>query len=326
MKNKKKFGPIGYGIPGKTDMERIGLFAELGYITDQYIPAHKILYSRSAFGGRQMLGDGTKARCGLQSGYFQQTFDRIMAGEAYSDRVKLSHLKRLKDLDDNLGKAFMPSRGCVDPNGLGTNYGTFSGPIPAFSYLCKARQPFKPSPKNCVVNPSKKGTGYGYPNVCIGEDYPYGHDEYPTDWKIYVNEYKEHARKRKFGPLRLGTHPQGQFDPNPYEAKRPLPPRKEKKEHPKTIGRPFLPPSKPKKMGNMKAGTFDPFPTFTGDPYKVLKRWDKNVVNKMGRVYLPLSGPKSHPISSIVNYNLHRSMNVKNYKTFVPSAHSYSAQ
>lgn len=323
MKNKTKFSPIGHSVPGKTDMERMGIFAELGYITDHYIPSHKILFSRSAFGGRQMLGEGPKTRSGLQSGYFQQTFDRIMTGEAFSDRVKMSRVQRAKNLEKNLGKAFMPSRGHVDPNGLGTHYGTFSGPIQAFSYVCKAKQPFKPTPKNCLVSPPKKGTGYGYPNVCIGEDYPYGHDEYPTDWKIYMNEYKEHKKKRKFGPLRLGTHPQGQFDPNPYEPKHPLPLRKEKKGRaPKLVQKPFLPPSKPKKMGNMKAGTFDPFPQYTGDPYKMLKRWDKNVVNKTGTVYLPLSGPKSHPISSIVNYNLHRSMNVNNYKTFVPTAYA----
>ena len=54
----------------------------------------------------------------------------------------------------------------------------------------------------------------------------------------------------------------------------------------------------------MKAGTFDPYPTHSADPYKVKVPRSVNVVNKSGRTFMPSQGPKSTPTVSIVNQNV----------------------
>ena len=62
-----------------------------------------------------MLPGGSKARSALQSGYFDQKFNRIMEAEAYSDPIKRRRQTRLKDAKLNVGKAFVPSSGGKKP-------------------------------------------------------------------------------------------------------------------------------------------------------------------------------------------------------------------
>ena len=54
----------------------------------------------------------------------------------------------------------------------------------------------------------------------------------------------------------------------------------------------------------MKAGTFDPYPSHSVDPYNVKIQRPVQVVNKSGKTFMPSAGPKSAPVSSIVNYNV----------------------
>ena len=61
--------------------------------------------------GKQMLPGGSKMRSALQAGYFDQKFNRIMEGEAFSDPVKRRRQQKLKGSKLNLGKAFVPSNG-----------------------------------------------------------------------------------------------------------------------------------------------------------------------------------------------------------------------
>lgn len=70
--------------------------------TDFNVAAHK---------GKQMLPGGSKTRSALQAGYFDQKFNRIMEGEAFSDPVKRRRQQKLKSSKLNLGKAFVPSNG-----------------------------------------------------------------------------------------------------------------------------------------------------------------------------------------------------------------------
>lgn len=70
--------------------------------TDFNLAAHK---------GKQMLPGGSKTRSALQAGYFDQKFNRIMEGEAFSDPVKRRRQQKLKSSKLNLGKAFVPSNG-----------------------------------------------------------------------------------------------------------------------------------------------------------------------------------------------------------------------
>lgn len=54
----------------------------------------------------------------------------------------------------------------------------------------------------------------------------------------------------------------------------------------------------------MKAGTFDPYPSHSADPYKVKVPRSINIVNKSGKTFMPSQGPKSTPTVSIVNQNV----------------------
>jgi len=47
-------------------------------------------------------------------------------------------------------------------SGIGSYYGTLSGPIPALSPQVKPPKDYKAPGKNFYTNPGKKGTGYGY--------------------------------------------------------------------------------------------------------------------------------------------------------------------
>ena len=46
-------------------------------------------------------------------------------------------------------------------SGVGSHYGTLSGPIGAFSAAMKPREKPGKSGKNFLINPGKLGTGYG---------------------------------------------------------------------------------------------------------------------------------------------------------------------
>lgn len=57
----------------------------------------------------------------------------------------------------------------------------------------------------------------------------------------------------------------------------------------------------------MKAGTFDSYPSHSADPYVVKKpKSDSVSTNKGVKVFHPSPGPKSTPVKSIINLNVHR--------------------
>lgn len=54
----------------------------------------------------------------------------------------------------------------------------------------------------------------------------------------------------------------------------------------------------------MKAGTFDPYPSHSADPYKSKLNKHSNIVNKSGKIFMPSAGPKSAPITSVMETNV----------------------
>ena len=62
----------------KSDMERLGVFKELGYITigDAYAPNSSRAFNANAGKGQQMMTCCTKVKSGLQTGYFSDKFNR----------------------------------------------------------------------------------------------------------------------------------------------------------------------------------------------------------------------------------------------------------
>lgn len=53
----------------------------------------------------------TKIRSGTQDGYFAETYNRILDGEAYTDQIKLRRQFQVKELKKNIAKNFIPSSG-----------------------------------------------------------------------------------------------------------------------------------------------------------------------------------------------------------------------
>ncbi|XP_009890070.1 PREDICTED: UPF0602 protein C4orf47 homolog [Charadrius vociferus] len=300
---------------GKSDMERIGLFSETGYITigDKYVSHYMRPFNEAASKNRQMLPGGTKTLSALQAGYFEPQFVRIFDGEAYSNPVQLRRRYRLAESKKNLGKAFLPSNGDKLPCGLGSYYGTIGGSYAYFSPQLKARERYIPPGKNFYTNPGKKGTGYGYANLTIGEQFPHEPDGYEVERINAKKAQEEHKRLLKGGPFKLNLYPQEYFDMNPYFNDKPLPPVK-KPPPEKPIAPPFKPSSPAKKSGGMKGGTFDPYPSHSADPY-VIKKSEAVATNKERKIFHPPAGPKSRPVKSIITLNVTRSLNGKNYKT-----------
>ena len=297
----------------KNDLNRVGLFSELGYVSvgDPYNKPNGKAFNEPAHKGKQMLPGGSKSKSSLQAGYFDKTFGRIMAGEGYSDPVKRRRQDRLEKGKSNIGNAFMPSHRGKEPSGLGSHYGTFSGPIPTFSPVGISKPAYVSPGRNFTTNPSKKGTGYGYVNVLIGK--PHHHESEPYDDGKEVTK-QAHAKSKqmmKGTAFKLNLHPKEYFDSNPYLTEKPMPIYKETNKEQLTL-KPFLPSSFGKEIGGSKAGCFSHYPSHSQDPYITKK--PSLTENKQKNIFRPPQGPKSMPMHSIMAHNIKRRINGQNFK------------
>ncbi|NXX18163.1 CD047 protein, partial [Podargus strigoides] len=290
----------------KSDMEKIGLFSEMSYVTigDRYVSHYMRPFNEAASKNKQMLAAGTKTMSALQAGYFEPQFVRIFEGEAYSNPVQRRRRYRLAESKKNLGKALIPTNGYKWPCGFGTYYGTIGGSYAHFSPQLKAKERYVPPKKNFYTSPGKKGSGYGYVNVTIGEQYPHEPDGYEVERINARKALEEHKRLVKGGPFKLNLYPLEYFDKNPYFNDKPLPPLK-KPLPVKPVALPFKPSSPAKKPGGMKGGTFDPYPSHSADPY-VVKESKAVPTNKAQQTFQPPPGPKSRPVKSIMTLNVVR--------------------
>ncbi|XP_078253220.1 cilia-and flagella-associated protein 96 [Rhinoraja longicauda] len=293
------------GDSGKSDMERIGLFQEMPYITvqDPYIDGTPKPFNEMAYKGKQMMLDGYKSKNATQAGYFDPVFVRIFESESYSDRIKSRRQGRMKAAAKNIGGVFLPSHGDKTSCGLGTYYGTIGGSYDAFSGLAKPKPPFVPQKKNLYTNPGKLGTGYGYDHLTIGKSYEHSPDAYT------IKSTKKGTALG--GPFRLNLYPREYFDSNPYTTDKILPPVKLHAPVKKTEV-PFKPASPGKMSGGMKAGTFDEYPSH----FSPLDRPPK--MDPKGRdhlVFRPNPGMKSRPTDSVLRANVNRIVNSMNYKS-----------
>ncbi|KAL5018600.1 hypothetical protein ScPMuIL_004322 [Solemya velum] len=301
---------------GKNDMERVGMFQEMGYVTinDKYKVPGSVQFNESAAKGKQLLPGGSKSKSALQAGYFADKFARIMESEAYSDPIKIRRQQRLKEGQRNIGKAFLPSNGEKKPSGLGSHYGTLGGAVSAFSPSMRAGKSYKSPGRNFTTNPGKIGTGFGYMAVTLGKYPQYMPSQYDINKQLMKKEIEIHKNATKGGAFKLNMHPKTFFDQNPYASDRPSGGRREGGSTKKLDVKPFKPSSPGKMPGGMKAGTFDPYPSHSADTYKVKVHRPINVVNKSGKTFTPSQGPKSVPTCSIINQNVVRSINSQNYR------------
>ncbi|XP_065651591.1 cilia-and flagella-associated protein 96 isoform X2 [Hydra vulgaris] len=298
----------------KNDLARVGLFSELGYVSigDPFKDNFGKSFNVSASKGKQMLPGSSKTICALQVGYFDKQFNRIMEGEAYTDPVKRRRQERLEKNKLIIGKAFIPSHAGKKPSGVGSYFGTLSGPIQTFSPLCKDKDPYVSPGRNFVTNPGKKGSGYGYANVLIGKPQKYAPDPYNHEHEIRVkNELK--SKKMMMGsPFKSNLHPATFFDSNPNKADNPsLPPFKEISE-PKITLVPFKPSSPGKQIGGSKAGCFTSYPSHSDDLYNV----KKPIESKEKHIFRPSHGAKTMTCGSIIAQNITRRINCQNFNEY----------
>jgi len=74
-----------------------------------------VQFNVAAGKGKQMHPGGNKDKSARQDGYFNDKFDRVFEGEAYSDPIKQRRQHRIKEGQKNLGKPFLPSSGEKKP-------------------------------------------------------------------------------------------------------------------------------------------------------------------------------------------------------------------
>ncbi|XP_034739180.1 UPF0602 protein C4orf47 homolog isoform X2 [Etheostoma cragini] len=241
---------------GKSDMERLGIFKEMSYISvgDKYTPPTNRPFNESAYRSRQIQAGVAKQRCALQNGFFEKSFKRIFEREALSDQIRLARQNRIQLTNKNLGKAFLPCNGVKKPCGSGSYYGTLSGPVEAMSPLSVARKGRRSPGRNIVTSPPKKGSGYSYPNVTLSKLELYASDPYSRAKEIM-------------------------------------------------------------EVGGMKAGTFDPYPSHSADPYVIRRSKPAN----QEPIFRPAPGPKSVPVKSIITVNVNRSVHSANYTSTNPT-------
>ncbi|XP_006882308.1 PREDICTED: UPF0602 protein C4orf47 homolog [Elephantulus edwardii] len=302
------------GEGGKSDMDRIGLFSEMEYITigDKYVSPFSRPFNEAASKNKQMLPGGSKQMSDLQPGYFEPHFARIFEGEGYVNLNQVRRRHMMEEAKKNLGKAFLPSSGEKKPSGFGSYYGTIGGPLPFFSAQLTPKEKYQPPGKNLYTSPGKKGTGYGYANLTIGKQ-PVHSDDFYDEAKLSRKKENEiHHKLLRGAPFKLNSYPKDYFDSNPYFYDKPLPPIK-KEEKPASTPAPFKPSSPGKKAGGMKAGTFDPYPSHSADVY--MTKPPKPYSSKEEKIFHPPGGPKGRPVQSIMTLNVRRALNMKNYKT-----------
>ncbi|XP_068571598.1 cilia-and flagella-associated protein 96 [Cebidichthys violaceus] len=302
----------------KSDMERLGVFQEMSYITirDKYTPPTNRLFNESAY--RQ--AGITKQRCALQSGFFDKSFKRIFEREALSDPLRLARQNRIQQAKKNIGKAFLPCNAIKRPCGSGSYYGSLSGPFEAMSPLSVARKAHRSPGCNIVTSPPKKGSGYSYPNVTLSKIELYASDPYSRAKEVLEKEAAIHRSKLRDGPFKLNLHPRDYFQGNPYRSDKPLPPsHKPLPAAQKVSAVPFKPPSPSKKIGGFKAGTFDCYPIHSPDPY-IIRR---SKPTHREPIFHPAPGPKSIPVKSIITVNVNRSVHSANYTSTIPAVTSF---
>ena len=134
----------------KNDIQRIGLFSEVGYITigDPYRPTRARAFNDNAGRGKQMMTSSTKAKSGLCDGYFQSNFGRVFEKEGHTDPIKARRFERINQARKNIVKrAFYPSSNTKKPCGLGSVYGTFQGNVEYFKGTTRPKEAYKSSGK-----------------------------------------------------------------------------------------------------------------------------------------------------------------------------------
>uniref|UniRef100_A0A3B3XW46 Cilia-and flagella-associated protein 96 n=1 Tax=Poecilia mexicana TaxID=48701 RepID=A0A3B3XW46_9TELE len=267
----------------KSDMERLGVFMEMSYISagDKYTSANSHdPFNESAYRSRQMQAGVTKQPCALQSGFFD------------NEPLRLAQRNRMQQATKNLGKAFLPC-----------NIFTKIFKYVSTSPLTVPKKAQHSPGHSILISPPKKGSGYSYPNVTLSKMDLYVSDPYDRAKEAHKREGAIHHSKLRDGPFRINLHPQDYFQVNPYCNHKALPPAQKPPQPQKNVSTvPFIPLTPSKRIGGMKAGTFDVYLSHSADPYVIHR---SKPVNQQP-VFRPAPGPKSTPVKNIISVNVDR--------------------
>ncbi|KAI8806580.1 hypothetical protein BJ742DRAFT_679931 [Cladochytrium replicatum] len=194
---------------GRPDLDRIGLFSELGYISsgEQYVEKRNDSFLTYRTKGKQFQTNPSKRGHDNKDAYFDREFIRVFENEPYTDLVVLRRRWRLKAKEKNIStNPFKPSSVPPKPSGSGSLYGTIEQQWPINKKgdfdIKKRREddpPTKerpPSKPNFYTKPPKQGTGYGYPNVTIGKPYEYVSDPFDRLHQQQKLERELHKQKQ----------------------------------------------------------------------------------------------------------------------------------
>ncbi|CAF0724331.1 unnamed protein product [Rotaria sp. Silwood1] len=297
-------------------------------IKDPFKESTRFNFNEAAYKNKQIMSKSSKQRStGSLAGYFDTEF-KLLSG-SYIDPISMRRKARIEEKKKNIvNKPFISMYRPKDPEGLGSFYGTIGGAVKDLDpskakYRAQAKPPSEKS--NFKVNPSKKGTGYGYANVGIDKDPPYAYKEKTDNYDASLNaqrkDYIQHKSQMKAGVFKLNMHPTEYFDRNPYrddgKSRKSRSDARERSKSAPSDKKPFKYSSPGKSLGGNKDGCFDKFPKRSDkDPYVVgtIYAQVKNEVNKHGKTYYPNKFPKTRPTDSVIHKNIDLKITRQNYK------------
>ncbi|ESN94884.1 hypothetical protein HELRODRAFT_179985 [Helobdella robusta] len=307
-KATKKFVEPETKVNGKTDMERVGFFKEMEYISvgDPYVKPDPVNKRKKV----PWITQGGKTIGAKQDGYFAPEFlthnvktPYTTLDQYYRDKEKLS--KKLA-LAGPFRNAPIQKMAC----GKGSFCATINPSPEAMSPLTrtKPKAPFKFA---FLTSTGKKGCGYGYVDVTINKYVPVC-EEICGAVSTRKTSIEKNIEKRIGNVFHTAFSGNECFHPNPYALTKPI----KKSKHPfSTTYNQYHHPaiffytSPTKKDGGMKAGTINPFPYYNSEVYhdpKLFPLRYKEITNSSNNIYMPTSFPKSVVQPSILQTNLNK--------------------
>lgn len=304
--------PIGQHF-GKRDMERIGIFAETGWLHGvPYVSPHGYEFRKGGTKGRQLLPGGGKTKVGLQDCYFDKgPFKRIFEKEAYSSAIRENYLASMASSKKNVSSAaFLAGAPSKKHSTPGDFYGTFAGRVKAMSRQEKSTPQHGAELPNVKTNPGKKGT-YGYADTTF--------NKFPKHMsEPYQSRYGMAAANQRLildGPFISTIYPSPCFNGNPWHVVKPGSTYIRRSEtKPKYQGVVWVPPQFPKKPGNNHDGCFSKFPPHKPDKYIDIFKIMRGPLEP--NVFYPQIRQKSMYTTSVVNKNVDFRVNAKNWRGF----------
>jgi len=287
---------------------KTGFFSDMGYlwcgrqITGLNLP--------DSCNGKQMLAGDGHIKDGTNFGYFSE-YIPAYDGDDYVDPMTMlrryNKEKRALQTDGPFHNMF----GEKMMNGRAMLWGTFIDDYEAFSPLTRVVRKAKPL-RGVYTNPGKKGTGYGYVDVCFNK-YP-EHSGTATRKERETIKVPESMKGRS--PFYSRARGGDGFGPNPYLQHTVGPEYKMKFPKVWVPVKQFYPSHYPLKPGNKHDGCFNQFPTWVPDPR--FPRSFRRPIIYGPRTFQPFPRAKSTRTNSILQQYISKHINGKNCNLIVP--------